>query len=50
MLVLHPRQIMLHQNVLPRYPRAVDTLRHIFGRRLYFCNNCVYCRRIGFTW
>jgi putative sporulation protein YtxC len=40
-----PRQIMLHQNVLPRYPRAVDTLRRIFGRRLYFCNNCVYCRQ-----
>ena len=40
-----PRQIMLHQNVLPRYPRAVDTLRRIFGRRLFFCDNCINCRQ-----
>lgn len=39
-----PRQIMLHQNVLPRYPRAVETLRRIFDRRLLFCQNCPYCR------
>lgn len=40
-----PRQIMLHQNVLPRYPRAVETLRRIFDRRLLFCQNCAYCRQ-----
>ncbi|MEW5784955.1 MAG: putative sporulation protein YtxC [Bacillota bacterium] len=40
-----PRQIMLHQNVLPRYPRAVDTLRRIFDHRLCFCHNCAYCRK-----
>ena len=40
-----PRQIMLHQSVLPRYPRAVDTLRRIFDQRLFFCNNCSNCRQ-----
>lgn len=40
-----PRQIMLHQNVLPRYPKTVDTLRRIFDNRLLICNNCAYCRQ-----
>ena len=44
-----PRQIMLHQNVLPRYPRAVETLRRIFDKRLLFCQNCAYCRQEVFN-
>ncbi len=40
-----PRQIMLHQNVLPHYPKTVDTLRRIFDDRLIFCSNCAYCRQ-----
>ena len=40
-----PRKIMLHQNVMPRYPRTVDTLRRIFDDRLILCNNCAYCRQ-----
>ncbi len=40
-----PRQIMLHQNVLPRYPKTVDALRRIFDSRLLICNNCAYCRQ-----
>lgn len=41
---LAPRQIMLHQKVLPLYPRAVDTLRRIFDKRLLICNKCANCR------
>lgn len=44
-----PRQIMLHQNVLPRYPRAVETLRRIFDKRLLYCRNCSYCRQDELT-
>jgi putative sporulation protein YtxC len=42
-----PRQIMLHQNVLPRYPKTVETLRRIFDSRLLICSNCAYCRQEG---
>jgi len=40
-----PRQIMLHQNVLPRYPKTVETLRRIFNERLILCHNCARCRQ-----
>lgn len=40
-----PRRIMLHRNVVTRYPRAVKSLRSVFGERLLFCKNCAYCRR-----
>jgi putative sporulation protein YtxC len=40
-----PRRIMLHQNVLPRYPKTVETLRRIFAGRLILCHNCAYCRQ-----
>ncbi|HOB87817.1 MAG TPA: putative sporulation protein YtxC [Bacillota bacterium] len=44
LVTVAPRQIILHQNVLHRYPRVADTLRRIFDRRLHFCHNCSYCR------
>lgn len=39
-----PRRIMLHQGVVSRYPKAVETLRSIFEKRLIYCDNCSYCR------
>jgi putative sporulation protein YtxC len=45
LVTVAPRRIVLHQNVLPRYPRAVETLRRIFDHRVLFCKNCYYCRQ-----
>lgn len=44
LVTVAPRRIMVHQNVLPRYPRTVETLRRIFDQRLSFCGGCSYCQ------
>ena len=45
LVTVAPRHILLHRNVLPRYPRAVEALKRIFGSRIAYCNNCSYCRQ-----
>ncbi len=40
-----PGKLMVHQNVLPRYPKLVDTIRKIFGPRAVFCLGCEHCSR-----
>jgi len=38
-----PRQVLVHQNVLPRYPRLVETIKRIFDQRAVFCPRCERC-------
>ncbi len=38
-----PGQVQVHQNVLPRYPKFVDTIKRIFERRVVFCSGCEHC-------
>ncbi|HHX86939.1 MAG TPA: hypothetical protein GX693_02030 [Firmicutes bacterium] len=38
-----PRQVLVHQNVLPRYPRLVETIKMIFDQRAVFCPSCERC-------
>lgn len=47
LVTIAPRRILVHQNVLPRYPRAVETLRRIFEQRLSFCGGCSYCQSLS---
>ncbi len=44
LVTIAPRHILVHQNVTPRYPRAVETLRRIFEQRLSFCGGCPHCQ------
>lgn len=38
-----PGQVLVHQNVLPRYPKLVDTIKRIFDQRAVFCPSCEHC-------
>lgn len=40
-----PSRVLVHQNVLPRYPKLVDTIKRIFNQRAVFCPGCKYCSR-----
>lgn len=45
LVTVAPRWLLVHQNVLPRYPRAVDTIKKIFENRMAFCHDCPCCCR-----
>lgn len=40
---LAPYQIVLHHNVYLKYPKAVDTLKHVFDKRVSLCKRCKLC-------
>ncbi|NLN07621.1 MAG: hypothetical protein GX167_08390 [Firmicutes bacterium] len=42
-----PHRIILHQNVCTLYPKAVDTLRHVFENRIILCKRCKLCHDAG---
>lgn len=40
---LAPHQIVLHHNVYLKYPKAADTLKHVFEQRVSLCKRCKLC-------
>ena len=38
-----PGKVLIHKNVLPRYPKLVDTIKRIFEQRAIFCPSCEHC-------
>lgn len=43
LITVAPHQIVLHKPVYTQYPRATDTLRHVFEKRVILCKNCKLC-------
>jgi putative sporulation protein YtxC len=42
-----PKQIILHRDVYTHYPRAADTLEHVFENRVSLCRHCKLCRALS---
>ena len=40
---LAPHHIILHHHVYLKYPKAVDTLKHVFEQRVSICKGCKLC-------
>lgn len=38
-----PHRVVLHRQVYTTYPKAVDTLRHVFENRVTLCKRCKFC-------
>lgn len=42
-----PRQIVIHKDVSTHYPKAVDTLKHVFEKRVSLCQHCKLCLNLS---
>ncbi|MCR3921314.1 MAG: putative sporulation protein YtxC [Firmicutes bacterium] len=42
-----PHSIVLHKHVYTQYPKAVDTLKHVFENRVTLCKRCKLCHDVG---
>jgi putative sporulation protein YtxC len=42
-----PQKIVLHRQVHVQYPRATDTLKHVFEKRVSLCRRCKICHETG---
>lgn len=39
-----PHRVILHKQVYTQYPKAVDTLKHVFDNRVTICKRCKLCQ------
>lgn len=39
-----PHRVVLHKQVYTTYPKAVDTLKHVFENRVSLCKRCKFCQ------
>ncbi len=44
LIAVAPRKIVLHRQVQSQYPKAADTLKHIFEKRVSLCRRCKICQ------
>ncbi|NLM45256.1 MAG: hypothetical protein GX200_00440 [Firmicutes bacterium] len=47
LITMAPHRIILHKNVCTLYPKAADTLRHVFENRVVLCKHCKLCHDAG---
>lgn len=46
LVIAAPQRIVLHGDVYLHYPKAVDTLQHVFEDRLVLCKRCKLCQEV----
>jgi putative sporulation protein YtxC len=43
LITVAPQRIVLHRQVYVQYPKAADTLKHVFEKRVLLCKHCKIC-------
>lgn len=44
LITVAPHRVMLHRHVYIRFPKAADTLKHVFENRVTLCKRCKLCQ------
>ncbi|MCW3491187.1 putative sporulation protein YtxC [Dethiobacter alkaliphilus] len=47
LITVAPHRVMLHRNVHARFPKAADTLKHVFENRVTLCKRCKLCQEVN---
>ncbi|MBS4023567.1 MAG: putative sporulation protein YtxC [Dethiobacter sp.] len=47
LITVAPQRIVLHKQVYVQYPKATDTLKHVFEKRVMLCKRCKLCHDLS---
>lgn len=43
LITVAPHRVVLHKHIYTTYPKAADTLKHVFENRITLCKRCKFC-------
>ena len=44
LITVAPLRVVLHRQIYTHYPKATDTLKHVFENRVTLCKRCKLCQ------
>ncbi len=47
LITVAPQRVVLHRQVYLKFPKATDTLKHVFEKRVVLCKRCKICHDAG---
>jgi putative sporulation protein YtxC len=47
LITVAPYRVVLHKHIYTMYPKAADTLKHVFENRVTLCKQCKLCQNIN---